>query len=180
MAEPGELFAATDTGVRWRISAAWARRRLDCTLHGITRPGGCDAGCCKRQSYWPPRAGDNPEQCDNLGPTGCVLGDTRPAVCHLYPLKPNAYGTIVAYRGLLLRGHVCEPCSGHGPLIIEAIEASLVTLFGAEQAERVVREVRAGRDTYVDLSPGMVAALKEEQQWEADNVVPRGRDWSTL
>jgi hypothetical protein len=176
------LFEPDDAGTRWRISGAWARRHLDCTLEGITRDGGCGGACCRKQAFWPPRAGTVPDACDHLGPDGCRLGDARPATCHLYPMKLNpSGGTLVGHHvGLTLKHSVCEPCRDRGPMIVDAIAGSLAVLFGDEQAARIVADVHAGRDSHVDVAPGTLAAMLVEEAWEANDVVPEPRDWEAL
>lgn len=169
-----DAMAVRDQHVWWRFPASLANFRLDCTLQGIlTR---CNGGCCTTQKYWPPRAGVVPDKCDNLGPTGCRLGDARPVTCALYPLRLNDNGTLVVhFRGVHQKGGVCNSCKGRGPVLIEAIDGSLTAIFGAEQSARIQREVMAGRDALARLPPNAVRQLAVEKAWEEQNIVPTAR-----
>lgn len=167
-------LAERDEHVWWRFPASLANFRLDCTLQGIlTR---CNGGCCTTQKYWPPRAGSVPDKCDNLGPTGCRLGDERPVTCALYPLRLNENGTLVAhFRGVHQKGGVCNTCKGHGPVLIEAIGGSLTAIFGELTAALIQREVLAGRDAVVHVPAHVVRQLAVEHEWEEQNIVPVAR-----
>jgi hypothetical protein len=170
-----------ETGTTWKMSAACAIKHLDCTFHGITRVGGCGGACCKKMSFWPPKAGDDPAQCDRLGPEGCTLGDDRPLTCHLYPFRLNKNNTLVLHHtGFYLKHSTCDPCRGKGPRVIDAIFQSLVSIFGVFEAARIRDEVDAGRDPIIDVPQGIVDAMAEEDQWEADNTVPLPRDYATM
>jgi Fe-S-cluster containining protein len=167
------LFEAV--GERWQITPA-ALRPIACTPDGITAPGGCGGACCRGTVFWPPRAGDVDGACDHLGPDGCRLGDARPATCHLYPLRPKHRRLIIHHAGAIL-GAYCGGCRGHGPPIIDALADSLRLLFGAEQADRAIADLHAGRPAYLDVPDRLRAALADEAADEAADRVPRPRDW---
>ena len=159
--------------VYWRISAKWASHIIDCTLNGIQT--GCGGRCCRTKTFWPPSATDG-DACGNLGPDGCVLGDDRPVTCLLYPFR-LVNGTLVLHgKTLIPKSGNCAPCHHKGTqTIAEALHGSFTTLFGAEQADRIVADVLAGRDPIVEVPPDTLRALEAERAWEAANRLPPGR-----
>ena len=162
----------------WRISAAWARHRVNCTPQGIR--DNCKGRCCTAAGFWPGRSGAG-GVCPRLGPEGCTLptGD-RPVTCLLFPLKVNRYEPGKVRHNLTLYNRVpmppqhfpCGANYGHGPLVIEAIAPSLVLLFGQAEADRIVAEVRAGRDVDVALPADVAASVAMEERWAAEGVPP--------
>lgn len=166
------------TGTQWKISYTCAVTQLDCTFHGITRDGGCGGACCKTMSYWPPKAGTNTAHCDNLGPTGCILGDGKPITCHFYPWRLNKHGTwVLSHTGFYL-GNTCAPCKHRGPRAIDVILPSLRVLLGPIDAQRVIAQIDEGRDAIIDVPSTVKEAWDEEHAWEADNIVPLPRDYA--
>lgn len=64
---------------------------------------------------------------------------------------------------------------GVGPLLIDVLEASLVRLFGRAQYDRVRADVVAGKDSYFNVPPAVLAAYEQEEAWAAANAVPQPR-----
>lgn len=162
----------------WKISAAWGAKELDCTLAGIQER--CGAGCCTAgpgNTYWPGTTGAN-GNCHNLGPQGCVLGDTRPVTCLLYPLRLSKTGTIGLHvRGLT--GCCRKTYRVGGRSIIENLRPSLVILFGEEVSDRIIENVLAGNDAFVTPPDWVLEALDLEATWEALNEIPLARTTPT-
>lgn len=159
--------------VRWKVSAKWAAKRHDCTLHGILKR--CGGMCCKNPHLWPPSAGGK-GGCVHLGEKGCTLApEDKPVVCHLYPLKLNGSGTLIVHHGAIFAKGMCKGNHGEGPPIIETVGESLAGLFGREQYERVHADVMAGRDSYFDVPPAVLAAVAREHEWEEQNIPPKPR-----
>jgi ParB/RepB/Spo0J family partition protein len=159
----------------WRISAAWANKPLNCTVEGITKPGGCGGRCCRSESFWPPKSGTTKGHgCDLLGPQGCTLPpEDKPVVCHLYPLRLNPAQTLVCHHRAPTG--CCKPNWGHGPAIIDVVSDSLATLFGTEERDRIVAEIKGGRDTTVSVPQDISTALAIETRWEEANTKPQPR-----
>lgn len=168
------------TVTRWKISYKCAIQQLDCTVRGITRDGGCGGACCKTMSYWPPKAGDVQNRCDNLGPTGCILGDGKPITCHLYPWRLNKHGTLILSHTGFTLGNTCAPCKHHGPRAIDVILPSLRLLLGPIDAHRIMADIDAGRDPVFDVPPALEAAWNEEHAWETANIVPPPRNYAEM
>ncbi len=157
------------------VSAAWLNKRVDCTLDGITRDGGCGAACCHSgptDTRWPARSapGIGNRPCARLGPDGCTLDDARPVTCHLYPLR-IVRGRLVLHNRVLL-GIPCGSCANTGPRVVEALDRSLRLLFGGDQVDRMRVDVDAGRDSWLEVTPAVAAALAREAEWEFANLVP--------
>lgn len=160
------------SGAQWKISAAWASKRMDCTLHGITRPGGCGGACCKSQAFWPPMSGEN--ACPKLGPKGCTFEQAdMPITCLLYPLRENKSGLLVVHHRAIT-GH-CKSNYKQGPTIIESMRTELGVMFGSEETERIIGEILAGRDAIVDVPNHIVRSMKIESEWEQANLPPKAR-----
>ena len=157
--------------VQWRISAAWAIKQHDCTLHGIkTRCG----GCCHSKKWWPPAAFNNPDgACGHLVPTGCVLTpEDKPIKCHLYPLVVSKNGLIkLNFRWGTAKTWGCKGNHGNGPMLLDALKNSLIHLFGAEQFTRVRKQVLTGANSYFDVPDDVVGAF-EAECFEEANMVP--------
>lgn len=163
---------------RWKVSAAWGRRAHECSLAGILRR--CHGGCCRTASFWPPSAFQRPDAdpvpCGRLGAGGCTFAaDDKPVTCHLYPLMLNENGTLILHHRTTFQNGVCKGNHGEGPPIIVALADNLVHLFGRDQYERVRTDVLAGRDSFFDPPPAVVAALVREHAWAATNAPPEPR-----
>lgn len=161
-----------DTGVRWRISSAWARQAHECTLAGILAR--CGGACCKGDTYWPSRAYGT--VCGNLGPAGCVLPDAdKPVTCLLYPLRLNHSGALVLHHRATFGKGICKGNHGQGPPLIDALEGQLTELFGADQYAHVRADVLGGRDSWFEVPAAVLAAYEdEERRAKVDApVVPR-------
>jgi hypothetical protein len=171
------LLALPVVPLRWRVSAAWSRRAHDCTLAGIEAR--CHGGCCYGPTYWPAVSypgGPEGGPCGNLGPEGCRWsGADRPVTCLLYPLRLNRAGMLVLHHRTTTASSICKGNHGQGPALIDAMEYSLTSLFGAEQYARVRAEVMAGRDTYFEVPAEVLASYELEQAQEAvrEQPVPR-------
>lgn len=159
----------------WRISAKWAVKRLDCTLHGIVHR--CHGGCCysRKGAYWPARAHspiDGP--CFWLGDRGCKLHRTnRPLTCLMYPLVlSDSNMWVMHYRA---RRGCCAANVDKGPLLIDALAENLTVIFGQELASRITDEVRSGRNPeFVVPEPVAAQWVHEETLIEA-NAIPQPR-----
>lgn len=160
--------------VRWRVSAAWLAKPHDCTLRGIVDR--CGAGCCYGSVYWPPRTAADGQGCPLLGPGGCTLSVAdRPVTCLLYPLLVNAQGMLVLHARATTERGICKGNFGRGPMLIDALAGQLTALFGADAVARVRADVVAGRDSWVDVPPDVLASYEREHRWALGNVVPMPR-----
>jgi len=149
-------------------------KRIDCTVGGITKR--CHAKCCYGPTYWPGNSGPNGLRCAHLGGQGCTLKpEDKPVTCHLYPFTLNDSDTLVLHARALVPNGCCFKNYKKGPPIIDAVYPSLVELFGQDQADKAVAKVKAGRDAKVMPPAKVVAALKREKQWAAENKVPELR-----
>ena len=162
-------------GVRWKMSAKWLTKRLDCTVKGITRQGGCGGRCCKTKRYWPGMTGDG-GVCPFLGFHGCAIPvGQRPVICLIYPLRLNKNGTLVAHDKAFMRGGVCRPCYNKGPYLIDALYAELAVLFGEEQTAAAYSEILCGRDFTVDVPKWVADSLELEHRLESECRPPAPR-----
>lgn len=176
-ADTAPVQARKLSGVQWKISAAWASKRIDCTVEGITRKGGCAGDCCTpgpSAHRWPPKAGDRKDGCDYLGDQGCTMPmEDRPVTCLLYPLRLNDSQTLVMHNRALTS--CCKPNYRKGPMIIEAMRPQLAALFGPDAVEHIIADVAAGRDTVVEVPEDLLEAMKLEEVWEEQNALPQPR-----
>lgn len=166
----------------WKVSAAWASKRLNCTLDGIMRH--CGGACCtKLAGYWPPRVYESKGvHCEYLGDKGCTLTEAdRPIDCLLYPLIFNNTGNTI-----ILHNRACQPnwvCKGNyreGPPLIVALKTCLTALFGEEQYNEVVRRVLRGEDGYFIPSDVVELHRKVEELQAQLNLPPVPRSKITL
>lgn len=173
----GPRLRSTPGMHHWEISANWAKHHLNCTLDGIKSV--CGGMCCKSQTFWPPASGHRlgHDGCVHLGPNGCQLGADRPVTCHMYPLKVNSAGKWVMHHRITQgpRHMHCGANYDAGPMIIEAIYPSLVTLFGKAQADGAVEDVKNGINPILSVPPSVAAALEREEKWALENVPPEPR-----
>lgn len=153
----------------WTLSAKWAAKEIDCTLHGILKK--CGGACCKTPFFWPPKASGG--VCGNLGPDGCKLGDDKPVTCLLYPFRV-ADGRLGLYGRALIT--TCKPCyrSG-GQSIAEALRGNFAILFGDAEADRIAAAARDGRDIEIAVPDWVIESLAAEAKWEAASALPPGR-----
>lgn len=164
---------------RWKVSAAWITKQHDCTLAGIHAR--CGGGCCHSASFWPPMSAGAPgpdgrTACPKLGPAGCTFtAADKPVTCLLYPLVLNKSGTLVLHHRTTTAGSVCRGNFGNGPPLIDALAGHLVALFGQQQYDRVRADVLAGRDSYFDPGPDVLAAWAREKELEAARLPPEPR-----
>lgn len=158
---------------RWRLIAATATSRYDCTPGGIALR--CHGACCRSPAFWPPRTGVD-AVCPRLGPEGCTLGDARPVTCHLYPLRINPQGTLVLHGNTRFPQGMCKGNRGQGPMLIDALRPGLVVVLGEDEYEAVRATVLCGRNALVVPLPWVAAALAQEAEWEAANVPPVPRE----
>lgn len=157
----------------WRLSAKWAAKEIDCTLHGILNH--CGAACCKGFTYWPPKASGT-GVCANLGPEGCRLGPGKPVTCLLYPFRLIGNRLVLHGRTLIPKSGYCAPCYRRGGrTIAENNRDNFAILFGADQADLIVSNTKAGRDTLITVPDEILAALEAERRWEGANLVPISR-----
>ncbi len=159
----------------WKVSAAWSSKAHDCTLTGILAR--CGGACCYSvppRKYWPSSAANRPDHaCHYMGAQGCTLTPAdKPITCLLYPLRLNKNGSLVLHHRTMYATSCCAGNHGQGPPLIEAMEDSLVGLFGRPQYERVKAQILAGEDSFFTVTPAILAALADEEVWERDNVIP--------
>jgi hypothetical protein len=159
---------------RWRLSARWGRHRILCTRAGIEN--GCQGACCRRQSFWPAKAGRNEEGCDFLGKAGCsLIPHARPVTCLLYPFVLNDHAMLVLHGRVPIMKHnvsPCQGCYGEGPMIVEANQHAFATLFGAAVAQSIIDQVKAGIDPEFDVPESVHRAYAIELELEGQNLVP--------
>lgn len=183
--QPGDLLwvvgirsTATAPGRTLTISAATLDRALDCTLHGITRPGGCGGRCCTSPAFWPPNAQpqEDGRSCHYLGPEGCTLSaDDKPVVCLLYPFMPPAPGSTVLRMHFRAPTLYCKPNYQRGPRLAEAMRPSLVALVGEEQAAKALEDDAAGRSITLHLPEAVAKALEAEEAEHEAKILPPPR-----
>jgi len=158
---------------RWRTSAKWLSKRINCTPEGITGAAGCHGRCCYGPTFWPGKAGPG-DVCEHLGPSGCQLGQAdKPVTCLLYPLRVNKAGRLIVHNRSITG--CCKPCYREGPPIVEAIRGNLEELFGVEQVARLMAETLAGRDTWLDVPASVLEAIQREELWESRGQSPGRR-----
>ncbi len=169
--------------VQWRISAAWATKQHDCTLHGIkTRCG----GCCHSKKWWPPAAFNNPDGvCGYLGPVGCTLTpEDKPVKCHLYPFLVSKHGLIhLHFRWGTAKTWGCTGNHGNGPMLLDALKDNFVHLFGTGQFDRVRKQVLTGEDSYFDVPDNVARDFEVECLEESSmiQIAPRSkRKWPPI
>jgi len=173
-----DLFSRGYSVMQWKLSSKWASHHLDCTLQGITRPGGCHAGCCTAASgnFWPARANPVPrpdQGCFYLGSAGCTLSlEDRPVTCLLYPLMINHNGTIIFHQRALFPHMPCGPNNGRGPMVIEALAVPLSSLLGREVYHSMLMAVQRGEDIVIDVPPEIAEILDIEHREAEQNLLP--------
>jgi hypothetical protein len=160
---------------RWILSAKWAAKEIDCTVHGILRPGGCGAACCRGFAFWPPRSSGT-GACGNLGPDGCRLGADKPVTCLLYPFRPpEPPKRTLGLHGRALVG-TCRACYRRGgQSILAANRANFELLFGHEAVAAMLESIAAGRDFEFEPPAWVLSALAAEAPWAVANARPPGR-----
>lgn len=157
-----------------RISARTLNVEIDCTVHGITREGGCSASCCKGFTFWPPRASGT-GTCANLGPQGCTLGDDKPVTCLLYPFRLRGNSLVLFIYSTTPTG-TCRPCYKRGGQTIgETNRRNLELLFGEKQTELILENAKKGLDTIIKVPDETRAQWEAERTWEKANLTPLGR-----
>ncbi len=147
---------------KWKISAKWANRVIDCTVAGIV--GRCGGKCCYDQ-FWPGSAQPQPNGgCFYLGPKGCTLDvEDRPVTCHLFPFKLNQNNTLTQWHRATMKNQCCAPNFNEGQqTIIETMEQSLRLLFGDAQADAILAGVRGGKDVEVNVPEHVERAYLQE------------------
>lgn len=168
--------------VRWAVSAKWLSKPHECNLAGILAR--CGGGCCRSPSFWPPVSGARRDGahvlCDWLGPQGCRLpAEDKPVTCLLYPAILNDHDKLILHHRTTFANSVCKGNHGNGPPLIDALGDNLVELFGPAQYARVRADVLAGRDSFFDVPPAVVAAKAREAAEEAARQVPTRRSDNT-
>lgn len=166
---------AKPVSARWTVSAKWLSKKHDCTVSGIKKR--CSGGCCYGPSYWPGKSSQTEDNaCPKLGESGCEFDPTeRPITCLLYPLILNPNNKIILHHRTQFKTSCCKGNSGKGPMIIEALEGNLSELFGKDQYARVLKDVKAGRDSYFDVPDHVLHAYRQEKRLEEENVPPEAR-----
>ena len=160
--------------MKWRVSAKWSTKRIDCTPRGILFS--CHAKCC-RAPFWPGRAGENKVYCDFLGNKGCTLTvEQRPIVCNLFPFTVSKENLIRLSGTSIAKHQCCNPCYGAGPMIIDALNDNFEHMFGKEQTRVIIETVKSGKDAIIDVPDSIYHDwLREEEQAEKDVLpTPRG------
>ena len=162
----------------WKLSAAWASKRHNCTLAGIVSR--CNAACCYGPTFWPGRVGNTPEdhRCQRLGPRGCTFSlEDKPISCLLYPLRLNKSGTLILHQRATYSRGICKGNFGDegGPLLIDALRECLVVLFGQEQYKQARADVLAGSDACRVPSAELLRQYYREEGWEEENLLPQPR-----
>lgn len=156
-----------------KVSAAWASHVIDCTLGGIQDR--CHGRCCEFVEYWPPSSGDG-KVCPMLSKVGCVLGEKRPIQCILSPFTFNSAGTLVLHWRTAQWGR-CAPCHDvGGRMIIEVLAPTWYELFGKEQVDQAVEDVRNGVDPVLKVSTTFWEQIAVEEVHRSMNVQPTPRE----
>jgi hypothetical protein len=155
-----------------KISYKWAAKKINCNLDGILNE--CHARCCYGPSYWPGRvqSGKN-NSCYFLRKNGCIFSpEDKPITCHIYPFMIRKNVMSLHFR--VLSG-CCKKTYKHGPMIIEAIETSLVHLFGKKQTERVIENTKHSKNSVLVVPKHVIKSLHDEELWALQNVLPQPR-----
>lgn len=172
-----------DNRVKWKISGPWARKRINCTMHGILNECG---GCCAKRKGWnaetkyPIRAfGDNVTQCGFLeNGKGCTFTlKERPMNCMLYPFVLNSSNTFVISARSLTSS--CKNAyNTQEKSIFEIFADTWIELFGFEQYERVYKDIITDRKDYSFFYPSalVVRIMEEELRREHNNELPTNRN----
>ena len=159
--KPGPLY--------WRVSAAWASKEIDCTLHGIAREGGCGGKCCKGSYFWPAKLSGT-GVCLNLGAQGCVLGDEKPVTCLLYPFYVRRNNLEIYGRALI---GTCKNCYRQGgKSIAENNHQNFSLLFGPIVADQIIFNTRYGKNTNILVPENVRQDLAREMEQEDSNAMP--------
>jgi Fe-S-cluster containining protein len=169
--------------VRWKVSGAWARKPINCTLKGIMQE--C-MGCCKERPGWvaetkyPIRAfGPGSKQCGHfVEGKGCkwTIAD-RPMMCMLYPFVINKSDTLVI-SGRALTSSCKHAYKTQEKSIFEIFEDTFVELFGRDQYDRVYQDVIVDKKDYSYLYPSeRIQRIREvEEERELKSIIPTNRN----
>lgn len=172
-----------DDRVRWKISGPWARKPINCTLHGILNE--CH-GCCIARPGWvaetkyPIRAfGENSKMCGffEIG-KGCKFTlKERPLNCMLYPFVLNPNKTLVISARSLTSS--CKHAyKTQEKSLFEIFKDTWVELFGLEEYERVYKDIITDNkdESYFYPSDRLLRIMDVENQRERDNEKPTDRN----
>ena len=162
----------------WKLSAAWASKRHNCTVAGILSR--CHAACCHGPTFWPGRVGntENNTRCQRLGDKGCTFPlKDKPISCLLYPLRLNKSGTLILHQRAVYAKGICKGNfgDGEGPLLIDALKDCLVELFGLDQYKQARKDVLSGKDARLVPSAELLHQYYREEARQTANLPPQPR-----
>lgn len=162
---------------RITVSWKWTSKEIACAPVFIRLH--CQGACCKSKNYWlPKKDGSN---CPKLGPEGCTFTvQEKPVVCLLYPLVIKNDKMVLHARALL---HYCKPnYKIGGQTIWEQNRINLIELFGEDQFNRVLNDIRQQQDSYLEGTDEFFEQLKTEEDMftanltEQKNLIPPTRE----
>lgn len=167
---------------RWKVSGAWARKPINCTLHGILNE--CNGCCSPRPKGWVsetkyPMSSFNSGTCGHfIEGTGCkfTLAD-RPLNCMLYPFVLNPSKTLVLTSRSLCTS--CKPAyKTQDKSIFEIAAPIFKEIFGDSEYQRVYNDVVVqGKDfSYFYPTEHHIRIMEEENRRESLNIQPTNRN----
>ena len=178
------IFGNPEKGkVVWRVSGKWARKPINCTLHGIMNE--CH-GCCTKRPGWnaetkyPIRAfGEGATACGFFVPgSGCSFTiKERPVNCMLYPFVLNSNKTLVI-NARSLTSSCKHAYKTQNKSLFEIFRDAFVELFGEEQYERVYKDVITDEkdESFFYPSARLVRIMEVENERERNNEKPTNRN----
>jgi len=169
--------------VRWKMSGAWARKPINCTMQGIINE--CH-GCCTVKPGWnaskmyPIRAfGPGATQCGFFVPgSGCSFSlKERPMNCMFYPFVLNSSGTFV------ISGHALTSSCKHAyrtqaTSIFVHFKDTWIAIFGEEQYNRVHQDIIVDMkdESYFYPSERIIRIMEVENERERNSEKPTDRN----
>lgn len=178
------IFGNPEKGrVAWRVSGKWARKPINCTLHGILNE--CH-GCCIARPGWnaetkyPIRAfGENAKMCGffEIG-KGCKFSlKERPMNCMLYPFVLNKNNTFVI-NARSLTSSCKHAYKTQDKSLFEIFKDTWIELFGEDQFNRVYQDVIVDQkdESFFYPSARIIRIMEVENERERNNEKPTDRN----
>lgn len=167
---------------KWKLSGAWATKKINCCLSGIKTECG---GCCHGKpgwtalTVWPMRAWGDKGHCNYfVEDKGCQFNtEERPVLCLLYPFMIDGKQNMQIYFRVL--GGSCKKAyNTQDKTILEHFKDTFTHLFGVEQYERVCKDILVDGKPFSYFYPSeklLTQIRKEEGQYE-NNIIPTKRE----
>jgi len=159
-----------ETIVKWKVSAKWALKVINCTYEGIIN--NCKGKCYCTPSFWPCNA-EGKTVCYYLGKTGCTLSNKdKPVTCLLFPLTV-VRNTLVLYWRAPQPHSCCYPNYGKGSLsVVKSIKPCLEELFGVDLVLGIIKSVEQGIDFEFIVPKEVELLLKYEHKLNIEHKRP--------